>query len=345
MSGTYAVLTRKRAIILLIAFVLAICAAIVNVVVGSSGLTAQEFFDAVFNPAAVNQRIYAIVWTMRLPIAAMGLIIGASLACAGAVMQTILNNPLASPYTLGVSAGASVGASLVMVCGLSSLTILGSFALPAAAFVFALLACFGIYIISLRGQFSSAFMILAGIGMVFFFQAIQSALQYFASDEALSGIVFWTFGSLSKANWINISIMICVFLVVFIVFLASSWKLTAMRLGDDKASSMGVDVSRLRKVTFILISLLTATAVSFVGSIGFVGIVAPHIARMIIGEDQRFFLPMSACLGALLLSVASTVSKIILPGVIFPIGIVTSLIGVPFFFFLLLKAGKGGIHA
>lgn len=107
MSGTYAVLTRKRAIILLIAFVLAICAAIVNVVVGSSGLTAQEFFDAVFNPAAVNQRIYAIVWTMRLPIAAMGLIIGASLACAGAVMQTILNNPLASPYTLGVSAGAS----------------------------------------------------------------------------------------------------------------------------------------------------------------------------------------------------------------------------------------------
>ena len=104
-------------------------------------------------------------------------------------------------------------------------------------------------------------------------------------------------------------------------------------------------MSRLRKVTFILISLLTATAVSFVGSIGFVGIVAPHIARMIIGEDQRFFLPMSACLGALLLSVASTVSKIILPGVIFPIGIVTSLIGVPFFFFLLLKAGKGGIHA
>ena len=188
-------------------------------------------------------------------------------------------------------------------------------------------------------------MILAGIGMVFFFQAIQSALQYFASDEALSGIVFWIFGSLSKANWINISIMICVFLVVFIVFLASSWKLTAMRLGDDKARSMGVDVSRLRKVTFILISLLTATAVSFVGSIGFVGIVAPHIARMIIGEDQRFFLPMSACLGAFLLSVASTVSKIILPGVIFPIGIVTSLIGVPFFFFLLLKAGKGGIHA
>ena len=336
MGSEYRRHTKKRLAILAIAVILLAAAFFFNLLSGSSGISPETMCRTVLDPARASARTRAIVWDMRMPIAAMGVLVGASLGSSGAVMQTILNNPLASPYTLGVSAGASVGASLVMVLGLSSLSILGSFLIPAAAFLFALLCCLGIYLIATRGEFSSSVMVLAGIGMVFFFQAAQSFLQYIASDEALSNIVFWTFGSLSKANWINIAILSVVLLGVFGTFIASSWKLTAMRLGDSKAQAVGVDVTALRKRMFVLISLLTATAVSFVGSIGFVGIVGPHIARMLIGEDQRFFLPLSALAGALMLSVASALSKIIVPGSVFPIGILTSLVGVPFFFALLL---------
>lgn len=336
MGSEYRRHTRKRLAILAIAVILLAAAFFFNLLSGSSGISPETLCRTVLDPVEATARTRAIVWDMRMPIAAMGVLVGASLGSAGAVMQTILNNPLASPYTLGVSAGASVGASLVMVLGVSSLSILGSFLIPTAAFLFALLCCLGIYLIATRGEFSSSVMVLAGIGMVFFFQAAQSFLQYIASDEALSNIVFWTFGSLSKANWINIAILSVVLLGVFGTFIASSWKLTAMRLGDSKAQAVGVDVTALRKRMFVLISLLTATAVSFVGSIGFVGIVGPHIARMLIGEDQRFFLPLSALAGALMLSVASALSKIIVPGSVFPIGILTSLVGVPFFFALLL---------
>ena len=158
-----------------------------------------------------------------------------------------------------------------------------------------------------------------------------------ASAETLQNITFWTFGSLQKADWVNIPILGGVFAVVFIIFMANAWKLTAMRLGDNRAKSMGVNVDKIRKQMFVLISILTATAVAFVGTIGFIGIVGPHIARMILGEDQRYFMPMSAVCGAIILSLASGISKILVPGAIFPIGIITSLIGVPFYLILLLR--------
>ena len=132
------------------------------------------------------------------------------------------------------------------------------------------------------------------LGMVFFFQAIQSFLQYAASPEALQGIVFWTFGSLSRANWTNISIILVIFILVFVFVYRKSRMLTAMKLGDSRAKTLGVDVEKLRRQMFVVISILTASAVAFVGSIGFIGIVGPHIARMLVGEDQRFYLPMSA---------------------------------------------------
>ena len=180
-------------------------------------------------------------------------------------------------------------------------------------------------------------MVLAGIGMVFFFQAVQSFLQYLASAEALKSIVFWTFGSLGKADWTNIPILAVVFVLVFFEIYRRSWQLTAMKLGDEKARALGIDVEHLRMTMFVLISLLTATAVAFVGSIGFIGIVGPHIARILVGEDQRYYLPMSSICGAALLSVASVATKLIVPGAVFPIGILTSMIGVPFFFYLIVR--------
>jgi iron complex transport system permease protein len=149
--------------------------------------------------------------------------------------------------------------------------------------------------------------------------------------------VFWLFGSLQKANWSKLWIITVVLAVCIPVLVADVWRLTALKLGDERARGLGVDVARLRLRSFALISALTGVAVAFVGTIGFVGLVAPHIARMLVGEDQRSFLPASALYGALLLSLASIASKTVLPGAIVPIGIVTSLIGVPFFVWLILR--------
>ena len=241
-------------------------------------------------------------------------------------MQTILGNPLASPYTLGLSAGAGFGASFAMAVGLGAA---GKIAVPLCAFICSLIACAGIYIISKKRNFATGTMILAGIGMVFLFQAGQSFMQYIASSEALSGIVFWTFGSLSKSSWPKVLTVLAVFLFVFIIIYKNAWRMTALTMGEERAKTLGVNVKKLRMLIFLLISLLTATAVSFVGCIGFVGIVAPHIARIFLGEDQRYYLPMSAIIGALLLSLANIAAKSVMPGAVFPLGILTSLLGVP----------------
>jgi iron complex transport system permease protein len=162
-------------------------------------------------------------------------------------------------------------------------------------------------------------------------------LQYLSSSEQTAAILFWTFGSLSKTTWISLGIIAIVFITILLLFLKDVWKLTALKLGDNKARSLGVNVDFLRRKVLILVSIVTATAVSFVGPISFIGLVGPHIARLLVGDDQRFYLPLSALTGAALLSVSSTLSELLTPGSIFPIGIITSFIGVPFFLFLILR--------
>jgi iron complex transport system permease protein len=150
-------------------------------------------------------------------------------------------------------------------------------------------------------------------------------------------ILFWLFGSLTKASWTNVGITAGVIAVCLMTLMKDAWKLTALRLGEERAKSLGVDVTRLRLKTLIIVAIMTATVTSFVGIIGFIGIVAPNIARMLVGEDQRYFLPLSFLVGAFLLSSASVLSKVIVPGALFPIGIVTAIIGVPFFFWLIMS--------
>ena len=333
----YARQNRRRVLLLTAGGVLCLVSLTADLLIGSSGLGPGQILQILLHPGAYSKALRAIVWDVRLPIALMALIVGAALGTSGAAMQTILGNPLASPYTLGLSAGAGFGASFAMVVGLGSLPLAAHIAIPLCAFLCAVLACGGIYLISRRTHFAAGTMVLAGIGMVFFFQAGQSFLQYIASAEALSGVVFWTFGSLSKSDWPRAATLLAVFAVVFGVIYRNAWQMTALTMGQERARVLGVNVGRLRMVTFLLISLLTATAVSFVGCIGFVGIVAPHISRILLGEDQRYYLPMSAITGALLLSCANIAAKSIVPGAVFPIGILTSLIGVPVFFALILK--------
>ena len=314
---------------------------LVDVLVGPAWLSVSEVMQAILGTGTAEPTTGIIVWTLRLPTALMAIVVGAALGVAGAEMQTILDNPLASPYTLGISAGAGFGAALAIVAGAGRLPIPEEYLVPVNAFVFALLTCLLIYFIGRARTITAETMVLAGIGLLFLFQALLALLQYMASAEALQTIVFWLFGSLMKATWGKVGIVAAILGICLPLLAKDAWKLTALKLGDEKAKSLGIKVERLRLKTFIIISLLTASAVCFVGTIGFIGLVGPHIARMLTGEDQRFFLPLSALGGALMLSVASVGSKLIVPGAVFPIGIVTSLIGVPFFFSLILTQKRG----
>ncbi len=281
----------------------------------------------------------AIVHNLRLPIALMAVVVGATLGVSGAIMQTILNNPLASSYTLGISAGAGFGAALAILVG-GALPLPENWAIPLAAFAFAGVACAIVGSVGRMRGSTPELLILAGIACLFLFQALLSLLQFLASPEALQQIVFWLFGSLLRASMGKTAIVACVFAVALPLLLKDAWRLTALKLGDERARALGVGVDGLRLRAFVVVSLLTGAAVAFVGTIGFIGLVAPHIARMLVGEDQRHMLPASAVFGALLLSMASVVSKLIIPGTVFPIGIITALIGVPFFGWLVLTTGR-----
>lgn len=234
---------------------------------------------------------------------------------------------------MGTAAG--FGASLAIVLGL------GAVGTSFLAFLFAMLISMMIYFLSIRNA-SGGTLLLSGIACLFLFQALQALLQYGASETQNQSIVFWSFGSLQKTNWSKLAISASLCAAVNPLLLMDAWRYTALTMGDQKAESLGVGVSRLKMKAFLLISLEASAAVCFTGSIGFIGLAGPHISRMLVGEDQRFYIPVSALCGSALLSVASIVSKLIQPGLIFPIGIVTSIIGVPFFFAVVFKAGRRG---
>ncbi|WP_366825847.1 iron ABC transporter permease [Bosea sp. (in: a-proteobacteria)] len=335
LAELYAAMAWRRTLVLLCGSACLLASLLLDVATGPALLPVRDVARSIFGTAQ-DASVDAIVWSIRLQTALVALVVGAALGLSGAMMQTILNNPLASSYTLGVSAGAGFGAALVIVLGVS-LPVPEAYAIPLMAFLFACLACAGVYGIGATRDSSPEMLLLAGIALLFLFQALLALLQFVASPEALQQIVFWLFGSLQKASWGKFWIIAAVLVACMPVLAADAWRLTALKLGDERARGLGVDVRRLRLRSFFLISALTGVAVAFVGTIGFVGLVAPHIARMLVGEDQRSFLPASALYGALLLSVASIASKTALPGAIVPIGIVTSLVGVPFFIWLIMR--------
>jgi iron complex transport system permease protein len=331
----YRALTFRRRLILLGLFCLLLASFIVDLMLGPARYSASQVLEALFDPAGVPAALRVVIWDIRLPVALMAVVTGASLAVAGAQMQTILNNPLASPFTLGISAAASFGAALALVFGVAA-----DYIVSINAFIVAMGAALLIHVLSQSRGVTTETVILLGIALVFTFNALLALLQFFASEQALGAVVFWMMGSLTKASWNKLAITTGVLALSLPFFFQRAWALTTLRLGDDKAASFGINVKRLRLEIMLLVSLLAAVPVSFVGTIGFIGLVGPHIARMVIGEDQRFFVPASALAGAAILSASSVVSKSLIPGLIFPISIVTALIGVPFFFSLIMTSRK-----
>jgi iron complex transport system permease protein len=339
--GAYRVLVQRKKLVLLALAVVLVLSMIADLGLGPARYSMHEVVQALMGSAEVSEQISVVIWDIRMPVALMAVVVGAALSAAGAQMQTILNNPLASPFTLGISAAASFGASVALVFGVGFLPWAIDYIVSINALLMAMAAALFIHFMSQRRGVTVETIVLLGITLVFTFNALLALVQYLASEQALSAVVFWTMGSLTRATWPKLAITTAVVVAIALpLFMRRAWALTALRLGDDKAASFGVNVRWVRLETMMVISLLAAVPVAFVGTIGFIGLVGPHIARMLVGEDQRYFLPASVLSGAAILSLTSVISKSIVPGTIFPIGIITALVGVPFLFSLIMSTRR-----
>ncbi|MBB5021927.1 FecCD family ABC transporter permease [Desulfurispira natronophila] len=293
-----------------------------------------------------SPRNHAIVWNMRLPHALAAVIAGAGLAAAGAAMQSILRNPLGSPFTLGISQAGAFGAALVVMTlgavgasgqALSFLNLSQSLVTTLSAFSFCLVASLVIVALArLRGA-TPEVMVLAGVALGALFSAGTMFLQYFADDVQLAAIVFWTFGDVGRAGWSEVGIMGAVVSVGTLYFVWNRWQYNAIDAGDETARGLGVRVGQLRIVGMLVCSAITAVIVSFLGIIGFVGLISPHIVRRFIGDDHRFLMPASCLVGAALLLAADIVARLIMAPHVIPVSVLTAFIGAPAFIYLLIR--------
>lgn len=331
----YAGLTRRRYLALGLLSVGLLLSLLLDLSAGPAGLGIGDILGGIVDPESLDIRHRVILWQVRLPDALIAVVVGAALGLAGVETQTILDNPLASPFTLGVSSAAVLGASVAIVLSPAMPLIPQTATLPALALVFALGGGAVILAVVRFGGGARETVVLFGIAMVFLCNALTSALHYVADADALQQIVFWTIGNLTRAGWWEVAIVTACVAVIAPFSLRHVWWMTMLRGGEAYARSAGLDVARLRVQVVLRTSVLAAFAVCFVGSIGFVGLVGPHIARLLLGEDHRALVPGAAICGALMLSAASFLSKSVLPGAIVPVGILTAVIGVPVFLTLL----------
>ncbi|MFT9016787.1 MAG: iron ABC transporter permease [Acetobacter sp.] len=310
---------------------------VADIAVGPAMLSPTALIRALLFSADTPPETALILWQIRLPYALMAACVGAALGLAGAEMQTVLANPLASPFTLGTSAAGAFGASLAIVLDWHVGGLPQGWLVAGCAFAFAVMGVIALDLLTRLRPTDSSTVILCGVALVFCFQALVALMQFIASEDTLQDLVFWTLGSLNRATWASIALLGLGLVCVTPFSLRAAWGLTVLRMGEDRAASLGVDVPRLRRAALLRICLLSALAVAFVGIIGFIGLVAPHIARRLVGEDHRFYLPASLLGGAFILSTAALVARVLVPGVVVPTGIVTALVGIPFFLAIILK--------
>ncbi|MEW6595546.1 MAG: iron ABC transporter permease [Thermodesulfobacteriota bacterium] len=323
-----------------------VAAAGYSITVGSLAIGPGALLDALLGVEAPFRHV---LLSIRLPRTVGAVLAGAGLGVAGAVMQDILRNPLASPFTTGVSQGAACGAAFAIIVlgagqvhavGNEAVTVASPWLVVFAAFCGAMLAVACILGISSLRRVSAEAVILAGVALAAFFGAATMLLQYFASDMQVAATVFWTFGDLGKAGWRENGSMLCALGVALLWFRVAGWRHNALQWGDEVAESMGVRVVRLRVASLAASSFVVAVTTAFLGVIGFVGLLAPHTVRFLVGSDHRFLLPCSALFGALLLLGSDILARTVMQPVTLPVGIVTSLAGAPLFLALLIRKGR-----
>lgn len=342
---------RKRTT-LVIATSATILVALVAISAGSLNIPIPDVVQALFGDG--DPMYQTAVLNIRLPRVLAAILIGSILAASGAVMQCVLQNPLASASTLGVSQGAAFGAAVGLVVfgggivnsdsAATAISISNPYIVTVCAFVFGSISTAVIILLSqFRKDLGPTGLILAGVALSSLFSGGLTLLQYFADETKISSIVFWTFGNLGSAGWREVRILTVVLAGALFYYLLNRWNYNAMESGAETAKSLGVNSRTVMLVSLAICSLSAAVAVSFVGIISFVGLIAPHIMRRFVGNDFRYLLPCSAIAGALLLILADTFGRLIIAPVILPIGAITSFLGAPMFLFLLLKGFKTNV--
>lgn len=296
-------------------------------------------------PFAFTLQQEATLLDIRLPRVLLGLIVGAGLGISGAGMQGLFRNPLADPSLIGISSGSALAATFVIIVGdlvhLSLSSSLGLFAFPAAAFAGGLITALLIYRLStIGGQTAVATMLLAGIAVNALAQAFSGLLTFFATDTQIRSITFWRLGSLGGASWTSVAIAAPFILVPIILFPFLARALNVLLLGEAEAGHLGINIEFVKRLTVVFVALAVGAAVAVTGLIGFVGLVVPHLLRLVIGPDHRRLLPASALLGASLLLLADLIARTIVAPAELPIGILTAIVGAPFFLWLLLRDRK-----
>ncbi|MFA5003224.1 MAG: iron ABC transporter permease [Methanolinea sp.] len=334
---------RQKGLFIAAAGLCLILLVLVAIAVGSSFIPIPEIAAVFLSPSGGG--VSNIVMNVRLPRVLSAVIAGAGLAAAGVVMQSVLRNPLSSPYTLGVSHAAAFGAAFaITVLGAGSLSHLISdsvvvrnpYIVTICAFAGAMCATTALLVVAKYRSSQPEVMILVGVALAALFTAGTTFLQYFSSADQIAAIVFWTFGDVGRATWSDLILIIAIVLPSLGYFLFRRWDYNAIDAGDETAHSLGVNVERIRSFAMLLSSLITAVVVSFLGIIGFIGLVSPHMMRRVIGSDQRYLLPASCIAGAILLLGADMVARLIIAPAVLPVGVLTAFLGAPLFIYLLI---------
>jgi iron complex transport system permease protein len=331
----------KRFLLLLLLFLLLIPVFFLSIASGVYSLSLGDIIKCLLNPYDENPSsiTHTVVWFYRVPRTIGALIAGAVLAVAGALIQGITRNPLASPFTLGISSAASFGAGLVIVLGLKLALVSREFLATSSGYVVVALTAwticflhtlFILMLIYIKG-FSPESIVLAGIAMTYVYSAGITFLQYFAGESALREYVHWIMGDITRADWSKLWVLIAALAVVGVSAPFYAWGLNTLALGDDVAKSLGIDPKRMRFAIALIASIATAIVICVTGPIAFVCLMAPHIARLMIGSDNRYLLPASMAVGAMILTLSDVVARIALKPVELPVGAVTSALGAAFF--------------
>ena len=331
---------KRNSIVILAMLMAVIVIGVACLFVGSSNMTVSDALDALLGGGTGAQS--RIIWKIRVPRVLAAIIAGAGLAVSGLVMQTTLNNSMAAPSTLGVSNAAVFGANLSIIAFAGGFLSTGNnihsfdvganpYATSVLAFVFSTLSILLILGLCTVRSFSPNVVVLSGMAIGSVWTAATTILQFYATDVGLSAAVVWSFGDLSRATYQTDAIMFSVVSVGAVFFMLMAWKYNALLSGEATAKTMGIHVEALRFSSLLLASVITAVCVSFLGIIGFVGIICPHVTKKLLGQDHRITIPVSCLMGSLLLLLADTLSRSLGSGSALPVGAITSLLGAPFF--------------
>ena len=337
---------RFKRLFIVIMILMMLVIALVAIASGSSGMTLGEVINTILGNGTAKSRV--VVFNLRLPRIVTAIVAGIGLAAVGCVMQSILRNPLASSSTLGVSQGAAFGAAFAIIAldsGMQSQTLDGvaisnPYTTSICAFVGSMLSTLVVLGLSRIKKITPQTMILSGVALSSLFSGGTTLLQYFADDVKVAAVVFWTFGSLGSTSWREIIIMSVVVGAALVFFLLNRWNYNALQSGESTAKGLGVNTDRLLLVSMVVCSATASVIVSYIGIINFIGLIAPHLMRRVVGSDYRYLLPASALMGSVLLLLSDTVARLIVQPVVLPIGAITSFLGAPLFLYLIFKGGK-----